>query len=107
MVDVIRVHALAEGSLAQNSFDRLTDIADSKLLPEGKREEISNALEFLSMIRIRQQAAAVEAGEDPDNTVVPGTLSSQERRGMKEAFKVLSSAQRFLRFRYTANQKGV
>lgn len=106
MVDVIRTHALAEGSLAQNSFDRLADIADSKLLPEGKREEISNALEYLSMIRIRQQAAAVEAGEDPDNTVVPETLSPQERRGMKEAFKVLSNAQKFLRFRYTANQKG-
>lgn len=106
MVDVIRVHALAEGSLSQNSFDRLADIADSKLLPEGKREEISNALEYLSMIRIRQQAAAFEAGEEPDNTVVPETLSAQQRRSMKQAFKVLDSAQKFLRFRYTANPKG-
>ena len=106
MVDVIRVHALAEGSLSQNSFDRLDDLAQSSLLPEGKTAEISDALEYLSMIRIRQQVAALEAGEDADNTVEPEMLSSKERRGLKEAFQVLSSAQKFLKFRYTAHQKG-
>jgi len=103
MVDVIRVHALAEGSLSQNSFDRLEDLAESSLLPEGKKDELSDALEYLSMIRIRQQVAAIEAGEDVDNTVEPETLSSKERRGLKEAFQVLSNAQKFLKFRYTAN----
>jgi CBS domain-containing protein len=106
LVDVIRVHALAEGSLSQNSFDRLDDLAQSSLLPEGKKDELSDALEYLSMIRIRQQVAAIEAGEEADNTVEPEKLSSKERRGLKEAFQVLSSAQKFLKFRYTAQQKG-
>lgn len=103
MVDVIRVHALAEGSLSQNSFDRLDDLAQSSLLPEGKTAEISDALEYLSMIRIRQQVAAIELGEEADNTVEPEMLSSKERRGLKEAFQVLSSAQKFLKFRYSAH----
>jgi len=94
------------GSLSQNSFDRLEDIADSSLLPKGKKDELSDALEYLSMIRIRQQAAAVETGTEPDNTVEPETLSGRERRGMKEAFQVLSNAQKFLKFRYTAGSKG-
>jgi CBS domain-containing protein len=106
LVDVIRVHALAEGSLSQNSFDRLEDLAESSLLPEGKKDELSDALEYISMIRIRQQVAAIEAGEEADNTVEPETLSSKERRGLKEAFQVLSSAQKFLKFRYTAQPKG-
>jgi CBS domain-containing protein len=106
LIDVIRVHALAEGSFSQNSFDRLEDIADSSLLPTGKKDELSDALEYLSMIRIRQQAAAVKAATDPDNTVEPETLSERERRGMKEAFQVLSNAQKFLKFRYTAGSKG-
>jgi CBS domain-containing protein len=105
LVDVIRVHALAEGSLAQNSFDRLEDIADSNLLPQGKRDELSDALEYLSKVRIRQQILAFENGEEPDNTLEPETLSSKERRGLKEAFQVLSSAQKFLKFRYTANTR--
>ncbi|WP_040556949.1 DUF294 nucleotidyltransferase-like domain-containing protein [Reinekea blandensis] len=105
MVDVIRVHALAEGSLAQNSFDRLEDIADSDLLPKGKRDELSDALEYLSMVRIRQQVIAIESGEEADNTLEPEKLSGKERRGLKEAFQVLSSAQKFLKFRYTANTR--
>ncbi|MBU2864275.1 CBS domain-containing protein [Reinekea forsetii] len=107
MVDVIRVHALAVGSLSQNSFDRLEDIANSSLLPEGKTEELSDALEYLSKIRIRQQVVALEAEEEPDNTVEPETLTGKERRGLKEAFQVLSSAQKFLKFRYTASSKGL
>ncbi|MEJ2044208.1 MAG: DUF294 nucleotidyltransferase-like domain-containing protein [Reinekea sp.] len=106
MVDVIRVHALAEGVLSQNSFDRLDDMAGSSLLPDGKKDELSDALEYLCMVRIRQQVAAVEAGEEADNTIEPDKLSSKERRGLKEAFQVLSSAQRFLKFRYNANMKG-
>lgn len=106
LVDVIRVHALAEGSLSQNSFGRLEDIAESSLLPKGKKDELSDALEYLSMIRIRQQVAAIEAGVEPDNTVEPEKLSGKERRGLKVAFQVLSSAQKFLKFRYTASQKG-
>ena len=102
LVDVIRVHALAVGSLSQNSFDRLDDIADSTLLPEGKRDELSDALEYISMVRIRQQVAALEAQAEVDNSVDPETLSNKERRGLKEAFQILSAAQKFLRFRYSA-----
>ncbi len=104
LVDVIRIHALAVGSLSQSSFDRLDDIANSSLLPEGNRDELSDALEYLSMVRIRQQVSAIEMDEEPDNTVDPKMLSSKERRGLKEAFQVLSFAQKFLKFRYTTNQ---
>ncbi len=106
LVDVIRIHALAAGSLSQSSFDRLDDIAGSSLLPDGNRDELSDAMEYLSMVRIRQQVSAVEIGAEPANTVDPKTLTSKERRGLKEAFQVLSSAQKFLKFRYTINQTG-
>ncbi len=107
MVDVIRVHALAEGSISQNSFDRLDDIANSKLLPAGKKNELSDAMEYLSMVRIRQQVLALETGEEPDNSVEPETLTNKERRGLKEAFQVLSSAQKFLKYRYTATTNNI
>ena len=77
MVDVIRVHALAQGSLSQNSFDRLEDLSQSSLLPEGKKDELSDAMEYISMVRIRQQVAALEMGHEPDNTVEPEFLSGQ------------------------------
>lgn len=100
--DVIRVHALAVGSNAQNSFERLDDIIAAGILPDGKGRELSDALEYISMVRIRHQALDVEQGETPINTINPEHLSTFEKRNLREAFQILDKAQQFLRYRYTA-----
>jgi CBS domain-containing protein len=103
LTDAIRVHALAVGSKAQNSFERIEDIKQAGLLPSGKAQDLSDALEYLSIVRARHQALAIQAGEEPDNNVQPEMLSSFERRNLKEAFRVLHNAQNFLKFRYKSN----
>ncbi|WP_434679207.1 cyclic nucleotide-binding/CBS domain-containing protein [Pseudomonas sp. R1-18] len=100
LTDLIRIHALACGSTAQNSFERLEAISATKLMPPEAIEHLRYALEFLSMVRIRHQAEALELGEKPDNYIEPGRFSHSERHNLKEAFQVLSNAQKFLRFRY-------
>ncbi|QJQ94813.1 MULTISPECIES: DUF294 nucleotidyltransferase-like domain-containing protein [Halomonadaceae] len=100
LVELIRVHALACGSRAQNSFDRLDDIAKTQLLPEGSGERIRYAFEFLSMVRIRHQVIDIEQQQTPDNNIEPGNVSDSERHHLKDAFQVLSNAQKFLKFRY-------
>ncbi len=104
LTDVIRVHALAIGSSERNSFRRLDDIAESDLLPEGKCLEITDALEYLSIIRVQHQAKALAQGKEANNQLNPKTLSAFERRSLKAAFQVIDNAQKFLKFRYTANQ---
>jgi len=100
MVDLIRVHALACGSTAQNSFARLDDIARSNLLPSGVGDRIRYALEFVSMVRIRHQAIALRRDQAPTNSIEPENISSAERHNLKDAFQLLSDAQKFLQFRY-------
>jgi CBS domain-containing protein len=100
MVDLIRVHALACGSTAQNSFDRLDDIARTGLLPSGVGDRIRYALEFISMVRIRHQAIALKRDHAPTNSIEPENISSTERHNLKDAFQLLSDAQKFLQFRY-------
>src|SRR6056297_1548454 len=102
LVDVIRVHALASGSQAQNSFRRLDDIVAAGFLTSGMAADLRDAMEFISIIRIRHQAAAIEAGRSPDNNIDPENLPSLERRSLKDAFTVLSNAQKFIKFRYRA-----
>ncbi|MEH8019331.1 DUF294 nucleotidyltransferase-like domain-containing protein [Rheinheimera muenzenbergensis] len=102
MADLIRVHALAIGSAASNSFERLRDIIAAKVLPNGRGEDLRDAYEVIAMTRIRQQALALQAGETPDNNVVPERLSEFERKHLKEAFSVLSNAQKFLKFHMRA-----
>jgi CBS domain-containing protein len=100
LVDVIRVHALASGSDAANSFRRLEDTVAAGFLTSGMAADLRDAMEFISIIRIRHQAAAIEAGRAPDNNIDPENLPSLERRTLKDAFTVLSNAQKFIKFRY-------
>ncbi|PKM31279.1 MAG: cyclic nucleotide-binding protein [Gammaproteobacteria bacterium HGW-Gammaproteobacteria-11] len=100
LTDLIRVHALACGSLAQNSSDRLDDIAKTKLLTSEAIAGLRAALECLSSVRIRHQAWQLEHGEEPNNYIEPEALMAAERHSLKEAFQVVSNAQKFLRFRY-------
>lgn len=94
------MHALACGSTAQNTFDRLDDISKTTLLPKGVGEKLRYAFEFMSMVRIRHQVADIQNDRPPDNYIEPENLSDTERHNLKDAFQVLSNAQRFLRFRY-------
>lgn len=106
LTDLIRVHALACGSKAQNSLDRLDAIAATKLLPKEALEHLRYAFEFLSLVRIRHQARDVEAGRPPNNYIEPEQFSASERHNLREAFQVVSNAQKFLRFRYPARPVG-
>ncbi|WP_213998853.1 DUF294 nucleotidyltransferase-like domain-containing protein [Arsukibacterium sp.] len=101
-VDLIRVHALAIGSTESNSFSRLQQITAANVLPKGRAEDLRDAFEVIAMTRIRQQAAALRSGEEPDNNVLPEQLSEFERKHLKEAFQVLSNAQKFLKFHFKA-----
>ncbi len=100
LADLIRIHALACGSSARNSFERLQDIIAADLLPKGRGPDLRDALELISRVRIRHQALAIEEGREPNNNVAPEDLSDFERKNLKDAFQILSNAQKFLRFRY-------
>ncbi len=104
LVDIVRVHALAIGSQYQNTFDRLADIIEGGILPAGRGPDLRDAMEFISIVRIRHQAHDAAAGEEPDNSIVPENLSDFEKRHLKDAFQILSSAQNFLKYRYQASR---
>ena len=104
LADLIRVHALAIGSQSQNSFQRLEDIIEAGILPKSKGEDLKHAMELISLVRLRHQALDIESEIEPDNNIEPENMSDLERRNLKDAFLVLSNAQNFLKYRYTANK---
>ncbi|WP_193076037.1 DUF294 nucleotidyltransferase-like domain-containing protein [Pseudomonas sp. FME51] len=106
LTDLIRVHALAIGSSAQSSHDRLDDIAKTRLMPRESLERLRYALEFLSLARIRHQALDIQEGREPNNYIEPENVSVAERHGLKDAFQILNNAQKFLRFRYPLSTPG-
>ncbi|WP_339677893.1 DUF294 nucleotidyltransferase-like domain-containing protein [uncultured Zhongshania sp.] len=100
IADLVRVHALAVGSQARNTFERLEDIIEAGILPPGRGLDLRDALEFIAMVRIRNQVSDIELKREPDNNIEPEYLSDFERKNLKEAFQILSSAQRYMKFRY-------
>ncbi|AGH80294.1 nucleotidyltransferase [Psychromonas sp. CNPT3] len=104
LADLIRVHALAIGSTSQNSFERLDDIIEAKILPKSKGEDLQHAMELISLVRLRHQALDIESEIEPDNNIEPENMSDFERRHLKDAFLVLSNAQNFLKYRYSATK---
>lgn len=100
MTDLIRVHALACGSRAQNSFARLDDIGNAQLLGPGVEGKLRAAMEFLAITRLRHQVVDLQEGRTPDNRIDPDDVPDAERHNLKAAFQVLSNAQKFLKFRY-------
>ena len=106
LTDLIRVHALACGSTAQSSFDRLDDISKTRIMPPESVKRLRYALEFLSLARIRHQALDIQEGREPNNYIEPENVSAAERHGLKDAFQILSNAQNFLRYRYPLHGEG-
>ena len=100
LADLIRVHALSIGSRARNSFERLQDIIDAKILSPGSGPDLRDALELIAMVRIRHQALDLEAGRVPDNNIEPENLSDFERKNLRDAFLIVSNAQKYLKYRY-------
>ncbi len=100
LTDLVRIHALAIGSRNRNSFDRLQDIIKANILPPGRGPDLRDALEFISLVRARNQAQDIVAGQEPDNSMEPENLSEFERKNLRDAFLILANAQKYLKFRY-------
>ena len=100
LADLIRVHALAIGSQAVNSFERMREVIDAATLPLGRGQDLYDALEFIITVRARRQAEDLTAGNEPDNSVTPETLSTFERKSLRDAFLILSNAQKYLKYHY-------
>ena len=100
IADLVRVHALALGSNKLNTFERLEDIEEAGVMPDGRARDLILALEMIGMVRIKNQKTQVEAGEEPNNKVDPETLSEFEKRHLRDAFNIVSRQQEFLKYRY-------
>ena len=101
IVDLARVYALAAGSEAVNTQERLSEVAQGGEVTPASARDLSDALEFISYLRIEHQAQQIRQGEPPDNYMSPNDLSHFERSHLKNAFSVVRTMQNVLGQRYT------
>lgn len=104
IIDIVRVHALACGSDKLNTLERIEDIEAAGLLPDGRAKDLALALEMIGIVRVRHQKDQIEAGEQPNNHVNPESLSSFEKRHLRDAFHIVARQQEFIKFRYAGKR---
>src|SRR5512143_1757031 len=89
VVELARIHALAAGSVALGTRERLRDAADRGGLSRSGADDLEHALAFIGGLRARHQTEQIKKGLPPDNHIRPEELSLLERSQLKDAFLVI------------------
>lgn len=103
VIDMARLYALAGGLKPINTWERLDAIAQAGLLSGSMVDDLRDAFELISMVRLQHQAKQIAKGQKPNNYVPPEALSALERRHLKDAFEVISTMQSSMTTRYQAD----
>lgn len=106
ITDLARVYALSAGLDELNTRDRLEASAEAGALSTSGMEDLRDAYEFISEVRLKHQALQIRQGKPSDNFVPPEQLSSLERRHLKDAFEVVRTMQEAMSVRYQTGRIG-
>lgn len=100
IIDLARIYALAGSIDAINTRSRLEAAAGCGEVSSQGAEDLRDALELISMTRLRHQARLIRAGKQANNFIPPDELSNFERNHLKEAFEIVRTMQAALGQRY-------
>jgi len=93
IVNIARLCALEAGISETGTLDRLTVLRPNHPLLGRYGEELGHAFEFLSLLRIQHQYEQIQAGGPGDNFINPESLSTYEKKSLKDAFRLVSRVQ--------------
>ncbi|MGJ8682340.1 putative nucleotidyltransferase substrate binding domain-containing protein, partial [Paraglaciecola sp.] len=93
IVDLARIYALSEGIAAVNTIDRLKQCSGTKSLTKSSAENLIDAYEFLTSVRLAHQGKLLCKELPVDNFIDPKQISKLEREHLKDAFKVIKAMQ--------------
>ncbi|WP_417790233.1 DUF294 nucleotidyltransferase-like domain-containing protein [Terasakiella pusilla] len=101
IIDLARTYALDVGLSEINTEDRLKAAVERKVISQAGANDLLDALEFISITRLRHQAKQIQNGQKADNFMAPDDMSHFERNHLKDAFNVVKTMQSALASAYT------
>ena len=102
--ETARVLALAAGSIAMRTHERIVAAQRAGLIGAETAADVRDAYEFFSYVRLEHQAQAVREGRPVSNYVAPADLTTLERRYLRDAIGVVRSMQSQLAQRFPASR---
>ena len=93
IVQMARLFALSKGLSEVNTRARLHAAASAEALSQENADNLADAFELINHARLRHQIRQLKQGRTPDNNVAPSSLTSFEKRHLRDAFGVVRKMQ--------------
>ncbi|MGA8892147.1 MAG: DUF294 nucleotidyltransferase-like domain-containing protein [Anaeromyxobacteraceae bacterium] len=100
VVFLARCYALAVGSHARNTLERLQAATRAGLMGADASATVIEAYRFLLGMRLRMQLKSISEGKPPTNVVSLSQLSAIERSRLKDSLRAIASWQDKAAYRY-------
>ncbi|MBD2858942.1 cyclic nucleotide-binding/CBS domain-containing protein [Spongiibacter sp. KMU-158] len=100
IVEMTRLHALANGLAEVNTYARLHALAKMGVISLADSRNMEDAYTLINSIRLKQQARQLADGETPNHFLKPESLSRLQRQHLKQAFGIVRQAQDSVRLNY-------
>ena len=100
IVDLVRIHALANGVSAVSTQERLKELISNKAITIGDGRNLEDAYNTIQQLRVESQGQLVEQGKTASNHMNPKNLTELQRKHLKDAFTVVNDSQEALRNRF-------
>lgn len=100
VIEMARVYALANGVPDLSTTSRIRAVGAKGAFSPETTQDLVDAFEFISHVRLVHQAGQLERGVRPDNFISPDELTSFDRRHLRDAFGIIRKAQQGLGYLY-------
>ena len=102
IIDIVRIHALANKITAVNTDERLQELARNKIMTISDSRNIQDALHFIMQLRIKSQARQISRGETTTNQCNPKDLPKLAKEQLRDAFTIVDDSQTAIRLKFRA-----
>jgi len=93
VVDLGRIYALRGRLTVANTRARLLAAEEAGVISVSGARDLIEAYDLIAESRLKNQAALVKMGRQPDNFLAPSDLSDFERSHLRDAFVVVRTMQ--------------
>ena len=93
IVDCVRIFLLEQGVAATTTAERLDELVKLNVFNQETADHLKAAFEAFTFLRLRNEIALIDQGQQPSHYVDPYSLKKNEQDLIKEAFRAAGKLQ--------------
>lgn len=97
IIDIVRIHALANRISQVNTHECIAELARQKALAITDGRNLQNAFDYLMQLRVNEQMRQLTRSEKVSNHYNPNSLPDFGRKHLRNAFTIIHGFQEAVR----------